>query len=377
MNRQRWLWIFAVVVLHVASRLQGQVLEAATGPRYSVTSLGTLRNTRQPEGFAINDIGYIVGSFTRNRGGYGAFVWNPGSCMRDLGWLKKFPNMQALAINHTNQVAGSAANTDINPIYHAVLWDPTGGGIRDLGTIDDYTLSVGSGITIGTQVVGSLWGSKTRLGHAFIWNLGMIDLGTPCPDDLYASSGATGTNIGGTYVVGVAGPFPSADGTCVYQEETYPAFWSTGTGKWTQLISPQNATGFVIPAAVNSAGIIVGSALESDDLLHAILWENTIPIDLGSLGYAKPQSKALALNDVGQVVGFSLTENGDTHAFVWDAKDGMQDLNLLVPTTPGLILNSATAINDKGQIVANGWDRVHGYGAFLLDPSGHQYRHCR
>jgi len=78
-------------------------------------------------------------------------------------------------------------------------------------------------------------------------------------------------------------------------------------------------------------------------LTWAFLWEGDAMIDLGTLGGAT--SVARALNDRGQIVGYSSTASGETRAFLWE--DGhMIDLGTLEGDS------YAVAINRHGQILA-------------------------
>ena len=69
-------------------------------------------------------------------------------------------------------------------------------------------------------------------------------------------------------------------------------------------------------------------------------------IDLGALG--GDSSDARAINEGGQVVGQSDTVDGETHAFLWKADTGMQDLD-----NPYGYNSWATAVNDLGQVVGS------------------------
>ena len=66
--------------------------------------------------------------------------------------------------------------------------------------------------------------------------------------------------------------------------------------------------------------------------------------DLGTLGGTS--SRATAVNDLGQVVGWGDTASGEPHAFSWTAAGGMVDLGTL-----GGNYSTAAAVNDLGQVV--------------------------
>ena len=81
---------------------------------------------------------------------------------------------------------------------------------------------------------------------------------------------------------------------------------------------------------INDNGQVLGTSGLRVQETHAIYWSSTEGlIDLGTLGGTL--SRALDVNDAGQVVGNSYISVGslESHAFIWSQADGMQDLGTL------------------------------------------------
>ena len=107
---------------------------------------------------------------------------------------------------------------------------------------------------------------------------------------------------------------------------------------------------------INNHGWIVGVSVTSNNVDHAFLWRDGSMIDLGSVN--SMSSEALAINDVGQVVGW-LYDNATAEAFLYDDAEGLRSLG-----TFGGEASKATAINNHGQIVGEmypGGDYVHSF----------------
>jgi len=106
-------------------------------------------------------------------------------------------------------------------------------------------------------------------------------------------------------------------------------------------------------SGINDSGQVVGRSETATGSMHAFV---TGPngegmIDLGTLGGSF--SDAAGINEAGQVVGSSETATGSEHAFVTGPDGtGMMDLNALVHLPEGVILATATGINNVGQVVA-------------------------
>jgi probable HAF family extracellular repeat protein len=118
---------------------------------------------------------------------------------------------------------------------------------------------------------------------------------------------------------------------------------------------------------INDSGVVVGvMSMSLGGHRHAFRYTGSGLQDLGTLGGTN--SAAREINASGVIVGESLTGDGKTHAFIY--RDGaMTDLNSFLPPNSGMELISATAINDRSQIVGQAM-----YGgalhAYILSPPG-------
>jgi probable HAF family extracellular repeat protein len=101
--------------------------------------------------------------------------------------------------------------------------------------------------------------------------------------------------------------------------------------------------GWGLAADINRHGTVAGQSRRGD-VTRAVRWQNGKITELGTLG--GDSSFATAINDLGTIVGSSMTADGSLHAFLW--RDGrMTDLGV-----PG-VETFAEDINNRGQVV--GW----------------------
>ena len=315
-------WVVGLVVLTLlvsgATRVHAE---------YIVTDLGTFGGSHS-YAFALNDAGQVVGYAETPQGQIHAFLYSSGKMM-DLSSLRSIGLMDSIAaaINGSGQVVINSEWTD-----HAHLY--SNGALTDLGTLGSFD-SGGAGLNSSGQVVGQAH-TKSGEPHAFLYSGGkMTDLGTLGGKD---SSGLAINDAG--QVVGAAS---TASG---FQH----AFLYSG-GKMIDLTpGAPNA----IARAINASGQVVG-----DTTNGAFLYSGGRTVSLTGLVGAN------GINDFGAVVGHG-GSSGD-HALLF-INGKVTDLNSVLPDHSGWVLENATAINNKGQLVGYGTNPSGASHAFLLTP---------
>jgi probable HAF family extracellular repeat protein len=195
-------------------------------------------------------------------------------------------------------------------------------------------------------------------------------------------------------VLGLAAGVPAAVATAV------PAAAATST--YTETIMGSLGDGFTDATAINASGQVTGDSATAKEIqvpcppaqygqpkkcfepiAHAFLFSNGTMKDLGTLGGTG--SEGLAINDSGEVVGWSQTKAGTSDAFLWNGTR-MTDLGPLsqfyphginnsgqiagtcnqsfpcvdsngtftaLPDPPSLTCNGAAAINNNGQVLGD------------------------
>lgn len=236
----------------------------------------------------------------------------------DLGALPGGSATCGRSINDSGQVVGE---TGLSPAWRAFLY--TNGAMANLGTLPGHIGSGAFGINASGQVVGQFW-SGSGSTRAFLYSGGaMIDLGS-LPGD--GRSDARGINASGQ-VVGQSWLSTGYYHAFLYSNGTMSAVGTLG-GSWSSAL------------AINDKGQVAGWSTTSSGDTHAFRFSGGTMTDLGTLP-GNSSSTALAINELGQVVG-----NSGTRAFICRS-GGMIDLG----TLPGFTQFSATDINDGGQVV--------------------------
>lgn len=284
----------------------------------AIIDLGTLGGSLA-RGEDINDNGQVVGFGTSpaDQANH-VFLWGPAHGMTDLGTLGSRGAM-GLAVNNHGQIVGNGGR----PFF----WSPDS-GVTILGGIQAFDLND----------AGTVVGVASRYGFRWSKDTGMRRL-LPLLDGTYSAAwaiNASGDAVGYSNV-GARG------------RDRVAVMWPAGSDRPIRLgkLPTSNIT---IAMDINSAGDVVGYSKVGERNNHAFLWTTTSGmVDLGTLP-GGGWSEAYGINDAGEVVGASGTAAGGSRAFLWRPGTGMIDLGSLSASLPW---SQATAINNSGQI--SGW----------------------
>jgi probable HAF family extracellular repeat protein len=325
----------AMAALVVAPRPGAQEIAA----RYHVIDLGTLGGTVS-SGNTINNLGWVMGSSNETGNLVQlAALWLPGQQI-PLGTL-----------------GGPSSN---------VLWPVKNdfgliSGVSENGTHDPLNE------TFSCPVFGFSSGNSCV---AFAWRHGRM---TQLPGLGGNNSIGGGVNNLGQ-IVGwaensVRDPTCVSAGGLVQVLQFEAVVWEMDEGRWqVHELPPYPGDPDSAAVAINDAGQVVGIsgtcdvAIGAYSAIHAVLWEDGNPVDLGNLG-GHGWNTPGAINNRGTVVGFANQPNDIVgaslafipEAFLWTKEGGMVGLK----TLPGDAISEATDINNADQIVGVSYSDVN------------------
>jgi probable HAF family extracellular repeat protein len=129
-----------------------------------------------------------------------------------------------------------------------------------------------------------------------------------------------------------------------------------GNGTPHDLGNPTGGAGNNVAVGINNRGQVTMNSVMLDGTIHAFVFTNGVPQDLGT--YPADAFITVApccnnVNDLGQIVGFSLDSSFNQRALLWQTKDQSPvDLNTLVPADSPWQLLIPSGITDAGEIAA-------------------------
>ncbi len=320
-------------------------LPAAAAPHYHVTDVGPIQ---QEDTFAVNSHGQIVGSYSYATIGQGikpAWVWMHGR-RTPLKPQEGFECVIGCTINDRGEVAGTWATTD-----GAVLTSQRRAFLCQAGQFRDLTAALGfphteaTGIDASGCIAGFALGSDRPVED---------DPGLTTPRAFLLPGRPGGVQFLGPGRVEAL----NNRGQVVGEDGLEAVEWAQGRER--KLGMEGTA------AAVNNSGQILINERRGGRG-RPYLWQHGQLRTLPPL-HQDTNCTAAALNDAGEAVGISAPYTLASHALLWRGGH-VYDLNTLLPPHSGWVLETATGINARGQIVGSGTlgGKPH---AYLLTPQG-------
>jgi uncharacterized membrane protein len=279
----------------------------------------------------INEAGQVVGTTSSHR----AALWTERSGIRELPLPAGFYNSEGTAVNNSGRVAGVVYDRASSE-HRAFIF------ANHVLTLLPGEQSRAFNISDSDEVVGeSLLPGKATTGPV-LWTGDTIEsLGSCCG--------------GSAKVVNKRG---EVAGDVYLENGRYEAFlWTPSRG--VQTIGPPDRYSSAI--AINARGHVVIQSF-SEVFLYA---DGSLRrLDLS------PQypSQPLAINNCDVIVGSFGPFADAERAFIWEKSHGFCDLNNHVASSSGWKLESATSINDRGEIVGRGDYKGQDDIGFLLIP---------
>ncbi len=297
------------------------------------------------EVYSISADGNVVVGTSDSTSGREAFRWE-SDLIQGLGDL---PGGTFESVAHATSQDGSVVvgYSKDGPFWHPFRWE--GGVLAALQPVDvnddTYATDVSSD---GTIITGT--GESSDAG----WRRGVRWVGDTNVRQIPGVSGSTVANVGAASADGSRATGNSDGGGNPTRFE--PTIWEPDTATAFKLGTPKQGRD-AIAAGISADGlVIVGSSQPSDP--EAFYWtEGTGFVLMGDFPGGAFSSDAHDASANGSIIVGSGTSDLGSNAFVWDAANGMRDLQALLQENYGLDLSgwrleSAEAISDDGTTIA-------------------------
>ena len=348
---RRWAlarqWVFGFTLAFACQSVFAQAM-------YRIKSIGYLGGCKlsTPYIAALNDAGQVTGAACNANGDSHAFLWkNDGTPMADLGPDELGSTSTGRYVNSSGMVVGDAQDSTGGFAFAS----PGGGApmTKIVNNLRDGTVHVNA-VSDAGWVTGTAYPLiDNGESSAFLWKndgLGMYDL------QVAGDPGEYGLGVAVNDAGQVAG-----DGGFIDYQYSYSFIWKND-GRPAQNLRPPGGAATTDVCCINASGQVAGNAQKSDFTnWHAVLWTTDgTAHDLGTLVRRDSRSWAVALNDSGQVAGWSASSPG-RRAFVW-LNNGTAMKNL---GTFGGTISQSNDINTSGQVT--------GYAYFTGDALRHAF----
>lgn len=342
-------FVFGVMALS-ASR-------SADAVEYHITDLGN----RTPTG--INGSGQVVGfgdvSFEWEGLQYvtdHAFFYD-GTTIHDLTPVPGTPGYlgsRAQGISDNGTVTGSA---DAYPVRYAFIYSGNTMHLLDHIPVEFPASGNMSGMAVNSagKVVGYY---EDRLTENSVTITGFYFDGTTAgrlPTLGGWGTTANGISEQGQMTGGADVSFPGSHHAYIYDGTTMQNLGTLAGGLY-----------FSEGMAINELGQVTGWSYNLSFAKHAFFFDGNTMHDLGAMNATS--SVGLDINDHGQIVGDLTDSGGYRHGFLYDPLLGMVKLDDLLDPSLGWIVSSGIGINNAGQILVQAYRPGEPWRALILTP---------
>jgi probable HAF family extracellular repeat protein len=321
-------------------------------PTYKVIDLGPIKTIASDLVPGLNSLGDVV-IWRQNDSQAFSPLLISGQQQLPLKIPAGYQNSFAYSLNDKRNAVGWA-NTTLNPvdsfsITHAFLFTPD--QATDLGTLGG-SWSRAYAINNQNKIVG-ISDLANKQQQAFQYADGKMSPLPPLPGG--QSSVAFAVNDAGTVVGGSEVPHTNS-----VKVEVHAVVWRNGVPTDMGVLHPNSSS---VAHAVNNHDEIVGTA-DGPERKTVFLYRDGRMQDLGI-----QRARAFSINDRQQIVGTQQTgEERHPHSlgFLWE-RGKLYDLNTCLPKSSPYQIQEAFRINNAGQILAIGVfeEQMH---ALLLTP---------
>lgn len=292
--------------------------------------------------YSVNSSQKVVGRYCGL-----AYLWLKSGEGKSLGCLGEPEYSIASDINDIGQIVGTSWEPTTT-MLRAVQWSEKGEMVN-LGTSDgeDWTPENAFSIGFGINNRGEIVGCTNNIAFRWKNNSGIVLLGS-----LFGESSAA-------YDINDNGMIVGTSGTSCCPGIYHATLW-TDKEEMLDLGALSNHSQAL---GINIRGMVVGGSSENFTYPHErIGGDFEIGFDQSCVPFIWTEKNRIsqlpslteggagcanAINDLGQVVGWSYTSQGQVHAFVWTSKKGIKDLGTLIGDDESV----AYGINNLGQVV--------------------------
>lgn len=318
----------------------------AAPPVFSITTFNIVGDFESSYIGGLNAQGDVVGSGGSSENGWAAFVYSGGT-LTVLPQEGTFDS--ATAINDGGQIVGPIAFVPSRYNSGSNTWTPLS---SDPDVTDVYAIN-NSGVS-----VGQIYTENGRQALRYNADGSITNLGTLRAD---------GTGGSCAVDINAAGAMVGCSDTEDF--ETHAVLF-TDDGTIIDLGTLAGPTGYSEAYGINDLGQIVGQSSNAQDEIRGFIWTEGLFTEIGILGDYE-YSEAYGINNLGHAVGRLATYDGYSETgFYFDGTTLWDLADLIQGGLAGAGLSSifnATAINDAGQIIGDGFDLEGNRVAFLLN----------